>query len=122
MTKSGAVLESDKAAKVMEVKKKLWKLVKTIVDEDDYKIETADEAIAALCTLKFFKDSKESLSFKVDDALAVPQQFTCPLSKNLMKDPVVLSTGQVQFFSFLFNSHGFASLSICLHATIFFTF
>lgn len=101
MTKSGAVLESDKAAKVMEVKKKLWKLVKTIVDEDDYKIETADEAIAALCTLKFFKDSKESLSFKVDDALAVPQQFTCPLSKNLMKDPVVLSTGQTYDRSFI---------------------
>lgn len=91
------------AAKAMEIKKQLERLVKAIVDEDDYRVETADEAIRALSSLKGLK-LKKSLSFKLDghgNLLDVPEDFRCPISGELMKDPVVLATGQVTI-SFLF--------------------
>ncbi|XP_021800777.1 U-box domain-containing protein 9-like isoform X2 [Prunus avium] len=84
------------AAKAMEIKKQLERLVKAIVDEDDYRVETADEAIRALSSLKGLK-LKKSLSFKLDghgNLLDVPEDFRCPISGELMKDPVVLATGQ----------------------------
>ena len=112
------------AARGMELKKELWRLVKEIVDEDDYMVETADQAITTLCSLKYLKQSNNTLSFKLDDhAFTVPQEFRCPISKELMKDPVVLATGQVLFFSCLFcfqlliccfNFSGLNSVSICM--------
>jgi hypothetical protein len=86
------------AAKATELKKELQRLVKAIVDEDDYSVETADRAIRTLSSLKDLK-LKESLSFRLDDGLAVPQEFRCPISRELMRDPVVLATGQVACFS-----------------------
>ncbi|CAL9003717.1 unnamed protein product [Prunus brigantina] len=98
-TETETETESDSsmvAAKAMEIKKQLERLVKAIVDEDDYRVETADEAIRALSSLKGLKLNK-SLSFKLDghgNLLDVPEDFRCPISGELMKDPVVLATGQ----------------------------
>ncbi|KAK9998017.1 hypothetical protein SO802_017620 [Lithocarpus litseifolius] len=90
------------AARAMELKKELWRLVKEIVDEDDYMVETADQAITTLCSLKYLKQSNNTLSFKLDDhAFTVPQEFRCPISKELMKDPVVLATGQTYDRAFI---------------------
>ncbi|KAL6146879.1 hypothetical protein ACLB2K_057556 [Fragaria x ananassa] len=89
MARTGVSEETDKEA-AMEIKKQLRKLVKDIVEEEDYRVETAEEAMRALSSLKNLKSSKKSLSFKLD----VPQEFRCPISGELMIDPVVLATGQ----------------------------
>ncbi|KAJ7973584.1 RING-type E3 ubiquitin transferase [Quillaja saponaria] len=94
MAKAG-VLESDGivSTKALELKEKLQRLVKIIVDEDDYSVETTDEAIRTLSALKYLKPKKDSLSWKLDNLL-VPEEFRCPISRELMRDPVVLATGQ----------------------------
>ncbi|XP_050382627.1 U-box domain-containing protein 9-like [Argentina anserina] len=89
MAKTGVLEETDKEA-AMEIKKQLGKLVRDIVEDEDYAVETAEEAMRALSSLKKLKMS-ESLSFGVLD---VPQEFRCPISGKLMTDPVVLATGQ----------------------------
>lgn len=119
--------ESDSSmvvAKAMEIKKQLERLVKAIVDEDDYRVETTDEAIRALSSLKGLK-LKKSLSFKLDghgNLLDVPEDFRCPISGELMKDPVVLATGQVtisyllspfDFFECIFLSFRFVLNFLC---------
>ncbi|KAK7337983.1 hypothetical protein VNO77_18577 [Canavalia gladiata] len=75
-----------------ELKEKLRGLVKGIVESDDYTVQAADEAIATLSALKEFKCGS-SFSDKLDD-FALPPQFRCPISTQLMTDPVILSTGQ----------------------------
>ncbi|XP_042475054.1 U-box domain-containing protein 9-like [Macadamia integrifolia] len=94
MAKTG-VLETDPAvvAKASELKKELQRLVKKIVDEDDSRFEIFDQANEALSALKDLK-LKGSLSLKLDGALDCPDHFRCPLSKELMKDPVILASGQ----------------------------
>ncbi|KAM0997130.1 hypothetical protein TB1_006449 [Malus domestica] len=57
--------------KVLSPTMELEKLVKAMVDEDDYRVKTADEAIRALSYLKNLKSKKE-----------------------LMANPVVLATGE----------------------------
>lgn len=91
----------------LELKNKLMRLVKTIVDDtdddDDFTVvNTADEAISTLSALKNLKcrRSRRTFSDKLDD-FALPLEFRCPISKQLMSDPVILSTGQV--FSFLLS-------------------
>ncbi|KAG5056233.1 hypothetical protein JHK85_008743 [Glycine max] len=65
---------------------KLRELVKAIVDSDDYSLQAADEAIATLSSLKHLKSP---------DDFPLPPQFRCPISTQLMSDPVILSTGQL---------------------------
>jgi hypothetical protein len=93
-----------------ELKERLWKLVKTIVDSDDYTLQIADDAIATLSSLKDFKfnksrsnnnGTKNSFSSKLDQ-FTLPPEFRCPISTQLMIDPVILSTGQVSSISFFF--------------------
>ncbi|XP_010243171.1 PREDICTED: U-box domain-containing protein 9 [Nelumbo nucifera] len=93
MAKTG-VVETDPTvvAKVAELKKELKRLVKIIVEEDESRTETFDQAIEALSGLKDLK-YKKSLSLKLD-ATACPEQFRCPLSNKLMRDPVIVSSGQ----------------------------
>jgi len=79
-----------------ELKERLRELVKVIVDSDDYTVAAADEAIATLSALKHLK-SPDSL-----DDFPLPPEFRCPISTQLMTDPVILSTGQVRLFP-LFN-------------------
>lgn len=97
MAKTG-LSETDQSAspaKSLELKNQLQRLVKAIFDEDDYTVETIDEAITLLYSLRNLKPNK-SLSLKSDENISVPEEFKCPISKELMKDPVILSTGQVR--------------------------
>ncbi|RXH83862.1 hypothetical protein DVH24_013107 [Malus domestica] len=68
----------------------LERLVKAMVDEDDYRVKTADEAIRALSSLKNLK----SKSFTAMAVLLAPKESRCLISRELMADPVVLATGE----------------------------
>ncbi|CAK9137737.1 unnamed protein product [Ilex paraguariensis] len=74
------------------LKRELQRLVKAIVDDDNYSEETTDQAMKTLYSIKKLI-WKSSLSLGLDSS-TLPDEFNCPLSKTLMKDPVVLATGQ----------------------------
>jgi hypothetical protein len=100
MAKTG-VFESDPPvmAKATELKKELQRLVRAIVDEEDYSTQTIDEAKEKLCALKELRlRGKRSLSLKLLETLSCPEEFRCPLSKELMRDPVIVATGQVGLY------------------------
>lgn len=106
MAKTG-VLEADPGviAKATELKREIQRLVKTIVEETDEELcslEAIDQTHLMLCALKDLK-LRKSLSFnvmpqkegeKIESLDDFPQEFRCPLSKKLMCDPVIVSTGQ----------------------------
>ena len=73
-------------------------LVKAILEDEDntnYAIEDAiDRAKELLSALKDLKAGKKTMSF---NSSSCPPEFRCPLSKRLMRDPVIISTGQVSF-------------------------
>ncbi|KAK8588465.1 hypothetical protein V6N13_087388 [Hibiscus sabdariffa] len=96
MAKTGALSSHPTAgARAAELKKELQKLVKTIVDDEDYSVHTIDQAKAALCALRELKFHKPSTaSLRLHEPLSCPEEFICPLSKKLMSDPVILSSGQ----------------------------
>lgn len=91
MAKSG-VAEGDQttAAKAMELKKELLKLVTSIADDDDddVNVEAIDRAQKTLRALKELK-----LKRSVGEG-AVPEDFKCPMSMELMRDPVIIASGQ----------------------------
>ncbi|KAH1081579.1 hypothetical protein J1N35_021340 [Gossypium stocksii] len=103
MAKTG-VLSSDPTlrarARAAELKKELQRLVKTIVDDEDCSVQTIDQAKHTLCALRELRFNTRSSattmtsSLKLHEPLPCPQEFICPLSKKLMRDPVVLSSGQ----------------------------
>lgn len=95
MAKTG-VFESDPMVmtKAMELKKELQKLVRNIVDDEDYRTELIDQARETLFALKEMKVKRRSSSLKLRETVLCPEEFKCPLSKELMRDPVVLATGQ----------------------------
>ncbi|PON75083.1 Beta-catenin [Parasponia andersonii] len=96
MAKTG-VFDSDPTvmAKAMtELKKELQRLVRAIIDDEDYSTETVDQAKDTLLALRELKLRQESLSMKLQDTLSCPQEFRCPLSKELMRDPVIVASGQ----------------------------
>ncbi|KAJ7961626.1 RING-type E3 ubiquitin transferase [Quillaja saponaria] len=77
------------------MKKELLRLVKVIIDDEDYSIETIVDAEEILRALKLLQLNKSLFSFKLQDILlSCPEEFRCPLSKELMTDPVILSSGQ----------------------------
>ncbi|TKY61321.1 U-box domain-containing protein 9 [Spatholobus suberectus] len=80
--------ERARGVSASELKEKLRELVKAIVDSDDYTVQAADKAIATLSALKDLKCGNS-----VDD-FPLPPEFRCPISTQLMTDPVILSTGQ----------------------------
>ena len=92
MAKTG-VLETD--PRVAELKKELQRLVKSIVEDDDYSVEVMDRAREALCSIKDLK-VKRSMSLKLHGPHSFPEEFRCPLSREMMRDPVILATGQVR--------------------------
>ena len=103
MAKTG-VLSSDPTvrARAAELKKELQRLIRTIVDDEDFSINTIDQAKDALCALRELKFNKRSTattttsSLKLHEAVSCPEEFKCPLSKELMRDPVILASGQVK--------------------------
>ncbi|KAL6576780.1 hypothetical protein OROMI_011056 [Orobanche minor] len=104
MAKSG-VLEEDPTmvAKSMELKKELQNLVKAIADDEDFNLEAIDRAQRTLYALKELRLKKNSVSFKIHNdphdgheiaSGLVPEEFKCPISKELMRDPVIIASGQ----------------------------
>lgn len=103
------VLEKGNSNKARELKNELQRLTMEIIGNGDQEEEreneghengvilgTIDKAIQALIALKELKLKKQkklSLSSQLD-ALDSPEEFRCPISKDVMRDPVVLSTGQ----------------------------
>ncbi|MED6156212.1 hypothetical protein PIB30_012489 [Stylosanthes scabra] len=80
------------AGKAAELKEKLKELVKAIVGHDDYTTRDAEDAIATLSSLR---DLKRASASSIDDlSFPVPPEFRCPISTELMSDPVILATGQ----------------------------
>ncbi|RYR44994.1 hypothetical protein Ahy_A08g041249 isoform A [Arachis hypogaea] len=98
-----------------ELKEKLRGLVKAIVEDDDYTTRHAEDAIATLSTLRDLKRASPS-SFD-DFSFPVPPEFRCPISTELMTDPVILATGQAsnRFHMFLASptTQLFCSLLTC---------
>ncbi|KAJ0112288.1 hypothetical protein Patl1_01509 [Pistacia atlantica] len=56
--------------------------------------EMIDQAKETLSALQELKMKKRSLSLKLRETFPCPEEFKCPLSKELMRDPVVLASGQ----------------------------
>lgn len=97
MTKTGAVVDGGDppALTPVELKKELQKVVKVIISEDDINVGAIDRAYQALCSLRDLKTKQQRSSFTDPNKRSVPDEFRCPLSKELMKDPVIVASGQV---------------------------
>lgn len=80
-------------AEGLDLKLKLRGLVNIILDDDNCPVATIHEAITTLSALKDLKYSRP-LPQKFDE-LSIPAEFRCPISRELMRDPVILATGQV---------------------------
>ncbi|KAL3828938.1 hypothetical protein ACJIZ3_017740 [Penstemon smallii] len=99
MAKSG-VFERDPVmvAKAIELKKELQRLVKAIVEEDDVNLDSMEQMLFALKELKLKKNSVSNLNVNcvnnISNQEMVLEEFKCPLSKELMRDPVIIATGQ----------------------------
>ncbi|KAG0448264.1 hypothetical protein HPP92_027901 [Vanilla planifolia] len=114
MANSGAMEGAAPARRrVEELKQELRRFMEEILDTDDANEENYEEAARAIADIKElrFGAAKESPRKKqkepekdVVEALQsaftpgtepkVPAQFLCPLSSSIMRDPVVLSSGQ----------------------------
>ncbi|KAE9463703.1 hypothetical protein C3L33_04385, partial [Rhododendron williamsianum] len=99
MAKTG-VFDGGPAARAAELKRELQRLVMTIVDREDEgdddvsSVGTIDRAMETMCVLKELKKCKGGGGcLKV--TLTCPEEFRCPISKELMRDPVILATGQI---------------------------
>ena len=97
MAKTG-VFEGDAAmaAKATELKKELQRLVRAIVEDEDFdfSVQAVDRAAQTLFELKELK-KKRPVSLKLSQSSACPEEFRCPISKEIMRDPVIVATGQV---------------------------
>ncbi|XP_010464356.1 PREDICTED: U-box domain-containing protein 9-like [Camelina sativa] len=104
MAKTG-VFESDPTAiaKAKELKREMRKLLIKIEEEDDdddsgvQAIDQLQEALSALreATMRRKKMAKSSsLDMLETTVSSCPDEFRCPLSNELMRDPVVLASGQ----------------------------
>ncbi|XP_021283192.1 U-box domain-containing protein 9-like [Herrania umbratica] len=86
-----AKTESAAVGEETELKKELGRVVKTILEEDDIGLKTI-EATRILCNLAELK-LKKPVGLGVDD-MVMPEKFKCPLSGEIMGDPVVLASGE----------------------------
>lgn len=94
------------AKKVEELKKELQRLVNSIVDGgEDYAVFDTNEAIEVLARLTKLK-IKMYDKYRASEGLSddVPLEFKCPLSRQIMTDPVILASGQVCSFVLVFNN------------------
>ncbi|KAI7738395.1 hypothetical protein M8C21_021525 [Ambrosia artemisiifolia] len=92
MAKS-CVLEQDPTH---NLKKELQRLVQTIVQDsstNDESHELVDKALQILQSLKDLKQGKKQ-GRKQGMVQYYPQEFICPLSKEIMTDPVIICTGK----------------------------
>ncbi|KAJ6844719.1 U-box domain-containing protein 9-like [Iris pallida] len=95
---SAAAMEKSSSAGVASSRAamELQRLVKAIVEEeeegDGKSVETYEEASRALSALKDLSFGTNGSRKQRDGA--VPEHFLCPISSEIMRDPVVLSSGQ----------------------------
>lgn len=92
-----------------ELKGELKRLAHLITDEDDCSTEAFDEISRILAALKNRKvicrnnkseNNPKSFSEKLDD-IGVPDCFLCPISSKLIRDPVIVATGQTYDRTFI---------------------
>uniref|UniRef100_A0A1J3I5P5 RING-type E3 ubiquitin transferase n=1 Tax=Noccaea caerulescens TaxID=107243 RepID=A0A1J3I5P5_NOCCA len=97
MAKTG-VFDSDPTAiaKAKELKREMQKLLRNIEEEDDLSVQTIDRLQEALSALKHatMRKTAKSSSLEMLETVSCPEEFRCPLSNELMRDPVVLASGQ----------------------------
>ncbi|KAL9228366.1 hypothetical protein vseg_003955 [Gypsophila vaccaria] len=128
MAKTGLVSELDTSKVVVDLKKELLILVKTLLeDTHDHDfvpnsgsnrsnsgyVDVIDKAKEVLSCLRDVKLMKMKNTIRVDEhnddddddepGLVCPPEFRCPLSKRLMMDPVVISSGQTYDRPFIQN-------------------
>lgn len=91
-----------------ELKKELRKLVNFITDDDECRIGLFDQISNTLTALKDIKFKKRtgggneaSPSQRLNNNIAVPEHFLCPISSQLMKDPVIVATGETYDRAFI---------------------
>ncbi|KAK4799816.1 hypothetical protein SAY86_025181 [Trapa natans] len=97
MAKTERFNAGDAAGRVTELKRELQRLVMSIAEDEDYSPETIDrarDALLALRELRTRRSSARSSSLKLLGSVSCPEDFRCPLSKELMRDPVIVATGQ----------------------------
>ncbi|CAN8260161.1 unnamed protein product [Cochlearia groenlandica] len=98
MAKTG-VYDSDPAAiaKARELKCEMKKLLRKIEEEDDdLGVQTIDQLHEALSAFRHatMKKTAKSSSLDMLEKVSCPEEFRCPLSNELMRDPVVIASGQ----------------------------
>ncbi|WOL11367.1 U-box domain-containing protein 9-like [Canna indica] len=92
------------SARAVELKKVLLRLTKAISEEEDVRVETYEEAARTLAALKDLRSrgcrnsngtltSQRKVEGKID-WVEIPEHFLCPISAELMRDPVILASGQ----------------------------
>ncbi|KAK4765876.1 hypothetical protein SAY87_007518 [Trapa incisa] len=87
----------DASGRATELKRELQRLVKSIAEDEDYSPETingARDVLLALSDIRTRRSSARSPSLKLLGSVSCPEDFLCPLSKELMRDPVIIATGQ----------------------------
>ncbi|KAM0940902.1 putative U box domain, armadillo-like helical, Zinc finger, RING/FYVE/PHD-type [Dioscorea sansibarensis] len=91
-----------------ELKKELRRLVLAITDGDDVRSESFEEAAKVLAALTEMKSSGNGNNFGKRSSssplspnekdhrseVEIPEHFLCPISSEIMKDPVIVSSGQ----------------------------
>ncbi|KAH7683011.1 Zinc finger RING/FYVE/PHD-type protein [Dioscorea alata] len=90
MAKSGERPPPENAAK--QLKSELRRLVLAITDNDDVPCEIFNEAFKTLVALREMKANGGN--DKPQQHRQVPEHFLCPISSEIMRDPVVVSSGQ----------------------------
>lgn len=111
MAKTGEELESESQTETTrELKRELERVVMCIdilERDDDYSVDRAIHTLNDLkkkfkFNLKHPSSSSSSSSVAPTSSLLektdLPHQFRCPISRQLMLDPVILATGQVISF------------------------
>ncbi|KAG2321492.1 hypothetical protein Bca52824_014705 [Brassica carinata] len=99
MAKTG-FFDSDPTAiaKAKELKREMKKLLSNAEEEDGLSVRTIDqlqEALSAFRQATMRKKMAKSSSLEMlETAVSCPDEFRCPLSNELMRDPVVLASGQ----------------------------
>ncbi|CAN7075587.1 unnamed protein product [Brassica oleracea var. botrytis] len=83
-------------AKTKELKREMKKLLRTIEEDDEFSVQTIDQLQETLSDFKraTIKKMAKSSSLEMLETVSCPEEFRCPLSKELMRDPVVLASGQ----------------------------
>lgn len=105
MAKSGAAAVAA-AVEDAELRRELRRLVRAIAEDNEVPVATYEEAarvLSALRELRFGaingdsngKERRKEEGEREVESLEIPKRFLCPISSELMRDPVVVASGQV---------------------------